>query len=333
MANPDGSPSEELIEYNAKLAAGGVGLLVTGNSHIRRDSTGNQALYIDRDEFVPAYSRLAEAIHSQGAVVFGQLVHSGRQTDADRIEGEPVAPSALPYSGVTPRVLSEEEILELIELHAVSAQRIKDASFDGIQLHAAHGYLISQFNSPYTNTRQDRWGGSSEGRRQFICETYKALRAAVGPDFPITIKVNMDDLKSGGLVREEAAGIVFALEKLGLDAVEISSGIGDSDEDLLRGRKRWEATDHCWHLPYARYLKELGLQIPIVVVGAIREKGIAEGIIESGAADFVAFSRPFINNPGFPNLWRKGEMEVLECRSCGKCSRKPGEPVACCFAE
>ncbi len=311
LATPDGAPSQEQVDLNANLSAGGVGLIVTGTVHIRRDSAGVRVLYIDRDELVPKFRKLTDAVHKNGAAVFAQLAHTGRQTDPSKIEGRPLAPSPVPYRGITPRELAEEEILELINLHAACARRVKESGFDGVQLHAAHGFLISQFSSPFTNIRADRWGGSPEGRMRFACEAFRAVRAKVGPDFPVIVKINMDDMKAGGIVMEEAAGIVFALEKLGVDAVELASGIGDSDEDLVRERNRWEAIDRAWHLPYARYLKTLGLNIPIIVVGAIRQKSVAEHIIEDGEAEFVAFSRPFIKHSDFPNQWKEGRLEDL----------------------
>ncbi|MFH1421313.1 MAG: NADH:flavin oxidoreductase [Planctomycetota bacterium] len=329
MAATDGSATLELIQYNVELAHGGVGLITGGNTHIRHDSAGTRALYIDSDDMIQSHKRLTNAIHNADSLIFAQLNHSGRQKSP---EGKiPIAPSPVPLLGTIPSEITEKEISWLIEQFGECARRVKEAGYNGVQLHAAHGFLISQFNSPYTNRRNDAWGGSPEKRMRFIIEVTKNVRGKIGKSFPLTVKINVSDLKDGGLEFEEACKIIFKLQELAVDAVEISSGIADSDIDRVRELTEIAKREGALHRHFTQELKRKGLKIPLILVGCLRKRRTCEEILQKREADFVSFSRPFIREVAFPKRWENGDLDDLACESCDTCSDDKSGPIKCKF--
>ncbi|HSB51704.1 MAG TPA: NADH:flavin oxidoreductase, partial [Dissulfurispiraceae bacterium] len=265
--------------------------------------------------------RLTDAIHARGGKVVIQLVHGGRQCFPALLGGlEPIAPSAVydPSTKVTPREMTNEEIWEVIEAFGDAARRAMHAGFDGLQIHGAHGYLVSEFLSPHTNRRDDYWGGDEERRFHFVEEVYKVVRDEVGYQHPVMIKMNADDFVENGISVGESARMAKRIEALGMDAIEVSGGIYESGSktaqpDILRPEQE------AYFRSAAREFKG-AVNIPIMLVGGIRSKTVAEDIIRKGDADLVAMSRPLIREPDLPNKFREGK-ETADCISCNGCLR------------
>jgi 2,4-dienoyl-CoA reductase-like NADH-dependent reductase (Old Yellow Enzyme family) len=285
-------------------------------------------------------------VHELGGKIAMQIAHGGRQTKSKALGGrESLAPSAIPnlvYFTI-PKPMTETEILATIRDFGTAAARVKEAGFDAVQIHGAHGYLISSFLSPLTNRRRDAWGGNFEHRFRFLAETYNAVRRAVGPDFPVLYKLNMKDFIPFGITPQDSFQAAQRLAELGLDAIEISGGInemvlammrGDSCADIiardrsilaklyfklvLGAEKLFFPFHEAYFLPYAEKLRPL-LNIPVILVGGIRNLETAENAIESGSADYVSMARPLIREPGLPNKWLNGDLQPAQCVSCNRC--------------
>jgi 2,4-dienoyl-CoA reductase-like NADH-dependent reductase (Old Yellow Enzyme family) len=321
-ADVDGFVTDALIEFYKELTRGGVGLIITGNAlvHVSGRSVP-QMICIHNDFYIEKLKRLTDAIHNLGGKVIIQLVHGGRQCFPALLGGErPLAPSEVydPSTKITPREMTNEEIWEIIEAFGEAARRAMYAGFDGIQIHGAHGYLVSEFLSPHTNRRTDYWGGDEERRFHFLEEVYKAIRKEVGNNYPLLIKMNADDFVEGGLKPEESLRIAKRLEELGIDAIEVSGGMyesGTKTAQLNILKKEQEA----YFRESARLFKR-ELNVPIILVGGIRSKDVAEDILQKGDADLISLSRPLIREPDLPNKFLAGK-ERTDCISCNGCMR------------
>ena len=241
MAEKDGCPTKKLRELYARLAKGGAGAIITGYAGTQQNGRCplHRMLMIDQDRFIGPYHAITEGVHELGAPIFLQIAHSGRQTRSS-ITGMPtVAPSAIRdkfYSEDMPAPLSEGEIEGIIDSFVGAVERAKRAGFDGVQLHAAHGYLLSEFLSPYSNRRGDQWGGTTENRFRIVREIYDRARRAVG-DYPILAKLNAYDGRKGGMRLDEAVRVARLLEESGCAAIEVSCGTSEDGFYMTRGPK------------------------------------------------------------------------------------------------
>jgi 2,4-dienoyl-CoA reductase-like NADH-dependent reductase (Old Yellow Enzyme family) len=329
---PMGRATPALAALLNKLAQGGVGLIITGHAYT---SPGGKAhpemLSVHCDEMLPGLTTLAEAVHEGGGRIALQINHGGRQC-SDACVPDIVAPSAVPTSsGRLPRQMTRAEIVECIGDFGQAARRAKLAGFDAVQLHGAHGYLIGQFLSPHTNRRSDAWGGDFERRLRFLAAVCEAVRGAVGPDFPVFIKLGMmDNLQSmpDGLSPEDGARIVARLDGLGLDAVEISGGCGggsDFNTRLAVGSKEPEA----YFLPLAQRARAV-TRLPLILVGGLRSRARMDEVLDSGDVHMISLCRPLIREPDLPNRLRSGEATAAACISGGRCWPKGmGQGISC----
>jgi 2,4-dienoyl-CoA reductase-like NADH-dependent reductase (Old Yellow Enzyme family) len=263
-------------------------------------------------------------VHNHGSRIFCQLVHAGGQANAKEIGSAPLAPSAIESAlyPVAPREMNTEDIAEIINAFGEGARRAKEAGFDGVQLHGAHGYLINQFLSPLTNKRDDQYGGSLEGRSRFLKETFEAVRKKVGSDYPIAIKLTASDNLEGGFSLEDAVEVSRMLEQLGIDAIEVSSGTAASgDQTPVRQGIDTEEKE-AYNATYAAAIKK-SVGLPVMTVGGIRSGAVAKRLLDAGQADFIALSRPLIREPDLPLRWRKDPHHRARCISCNGCF-KPG---------
>jgi len=376
-ANEDGTVSEKLLEIYRSLARGGVGLIVTGiagtYSKVR---ARNRMMGIYEDDFIPGLKKIPQSVKAadRDCKIMIQLHHPGRQvadpdaasklvsylpqaflaylerhpeimqaeeTSAHKIE--PVAPSAVydAFFERTPRALTLEEIDDVIEAYTEGIRRAREAGFDGVQLHAAHGWLLSSFLSPHTNQREDQYGGSTENRIRIIADIYNRARKKVGEDYPILIKMNTTDFLPKGLEIEEALNAAVLLAKLGFAAIETSGGMWEAltrDQDdlgwppvfLPESRTKINSIDReAYFLPAAMAFKKK-LDIPVILVGGIKSFSKIEEILESGGSDYVSMSRPLIRQPDLPNLWFAGiGKDTAECVSCNGCIPAGFEPLKC----
>lgn len=321
MCETDGAPTERLLSLYEGLATGGVGLIVTGYATVRPD--GKQArgkLGIHDDSLVDGLRDVARRVHDRGGRIAAQLVHAGGQANRKVTGLPPVAPSAVsvPYYPEVPEELTPEGILDIVASFGRAAGRAKEAGFDGVQLHGAHAYLIHQFLSPLTNRRTDAYGGPPRNRSRFLSEVLRAVRAAVGKEYPVWIKLNGEDFLPGGFSLEEACQVARRLEEEGIDAIEVSGGTPASGE-RTPARTRIDAPEkEAYHRAQAL---EIGThaRIPVGLVGGLRSPAVMEEILRAGEADFFSMSRPLIREPGLANRWSSGDRSAARCISCNGC--------------
>ena len=369
-ADENGFVTDELLDFYEPIARAGTPLIITGNLWITGGgkSTPRQC-GVDRDDKIPGLRRLTELAHGHGSKIFAQLNHCGRQVLPAAV-GLEFAVSASdvkePSTGTRPRPLTREGIAEIVEAFATAAERCRRAGFDGVQIHAAHGYLISQFLTPHTNRRDDEYGGSFENRLRFLLEVYRATRARVGVEFPIILKLNGSDSLPlrHGLGPEELSRIALEMERQGLDGVEVSIGHYESGMPVVRGRfwrffrtaarggaglqlAGWRRVGVrvlwpvlalgsnllWWHyqgfnLKYARRFKER-LSIPVISVGGFQSRETMERAIADGLCDAVSCARTMVADPLLYRHLREG-AQGPRCVFCNACiARVGGQPVDC----
>lgn len=348
MATRDGLPTDDTLRHYERLARGGVGLIITGMAYVSPGGRGQPLQHgAHTDAMIPAWRKITDSVHALGGKIAMQLVHCGRQTNPKALSGtRSVAPSSVPdlFYLTRPRRMTGEEIHQTIRDFGDAARRVRAAGFDAVQIHGAHGYLVSGFLSPLTNRRRDEWGGDPERRLRFLAEVYRAVREGVGDDFPVLCKLNADDQVWGGLTTRESFPAARRLAEMGLDALELSGGIFEVFLRICRGgapteilaldrnpivrhglraafRLQEMATpfEEAYFRPYATRLKPT-LAIPLILVGGIRTPDTAESLLTSGVADFVSLARPLVREPGLPNRWRSGERRAAQCDSCNRCA-------------
>ena len=331
MCKISGRVTPLLVDFYRDLAHGGAGLIMTGHAFVRSDGKASEGMMgVHDDKLLEGLTALVDAVHEGGAKAVCQLNHAGRQTRPERIgDKTPVAPSAVldRSSDLTPRALRAGEIEPLIDSFVEAADRAQRAGFDGIQLHCAHGYLMSQFLSPYTNRRDDRWGGSVENRARFPLEVLRRVRATLGRDFPVLVKLNAEDFLDGGLTLGQSCQIAALLEADGIDAIEISAGMAETVDRIVRKDIKKEA-DEAYFVAYARkFRRHVG--VPLILVGGLRSRVVMESVISSGAADLVSLSRPLIREPDLPAKLESGAADRARCISCNACTRGPSGRLGC----
>ena len=335
-ATDEGFVTDELIDFTAQLARGGVGLIITGISYVTEDGkiTFGQT-GIHRDDCISGLKRLTDEVHRRGGRVAGQLAHGGAKSRVFQPGKHLLAPSDMEaeFFGTAPsRAMTLDEIESVKDAFCRAARRTREAGFDAIELHAAHGYLLSQFLSPLCNRREDEYGGDPKKRARFVAELIGGIRRTVGPDFPILMKINGDDFVDGGLKATDAAEMTSLFEKAGLDAVEISGGLFGSDripKELIRRSAR-KPEEGVFFLPQVEEFRER-VGIPIILVGGIRSVEMIERLLAEQKADYVAMSRPFIREPGLVKRWKSGDRAPSTCQTCGRCLLKAfrGHKVQC----
>jgi len=342
LANTDGSVSEEDIAFYGARAKGGVGLIITECTCVNfATGKGNtHQIAVDDDKYIPGLKRLADEVHKYGSKIAVQIYHPGRQglaaLNGNKTMAAPSAKECLAVRQPT-HEMTKEEIKETVDRFVQAARRLKEAGIDAVEVHAAHGYLINQFLSPYTNLRTDEYGGSFENRIRFLDEIILGIREVCGPDYPIIVRFSATEYmdyagKPGeGLQIEDGIRIAKHLEKLGVDALDVSSGIYESMNTA------WEPVgfDQGWKIENAARIKK-EVNIPVIGVAVIREPEYAEHILAEGKVDFVGSARQFFADPDWANKAKNGqEKKIRKCISCLHCMETlmnadlSTEPVAC----
>jgi len=322
MAQEDGTVTDALVELYERLGAGGAGLVISGYAYICPEGKGlprQVAIYDDR--YVEGLSRIADAVHRGGGLAIVQLVHAGGQTNSRTTgQDEVLAPSAVPYASheVTPREMTAEEARGIVRAHGEATRRAMEAGFDGVQLHAAHGYLVNRFLSPAFNRRQDEYGGSILNRARFGVEAIEACRGALGDGKVLSIKLNSQDNEEGGLSLGDAVEAAKLFVTAGVDHVEVSGGTPMSGELGAARQGIVETSDEAYFRPGAARIKG-AIDAPVGLVGGIRSFDVAEDIVTSGDADTVSLARPFICEPALPSRWKSGDRDKSICTSDGGC--------------
>ena len=319
LASIDGTVTERMLQYYSARARGGVGLIIVEVANIDFPSgkQGFNELRIDEPRFLAGLNELVEGIHAYQTKAFIQLFHAGRQTTPLITQGhQPVAPSpiACRVIGFTPRELTQEEIQQLEDKFVTGAINAKLAGFDGIELHAAHGYLLSSFLSPFSNKRRDAYGGSLENRMRFLLKIIDRIRETVG-EMPISVRFNASDFLSGGIELEEGVEIAQRLEEAGIDALNVSSGMYESGLTSIESVSYEEG----WRVYLAEAVKK-AVSIPVIAGGVIRTPQTAETVLEEGKADFIFIGRGLLADAEWANKARAGKIEEIRpCVSCNTC--------------
>jgi 2,4-dienoyl-CoA reductase (NADPH2) len=326
----DRRPSERLISFYQARAKGGCGLIIVGGVGISLEGSGVMMPTIESDEYIPDWQRMAEAIHRPGARLFLQLFHSGRYQHSFLAGGkQAVAPSAVPshYTRETPRALEREEIIQIEDNYAAAARRCREAEVDGVEIIASAGYLITQFLSPLTNLREDEYGGSFENRTRFGIEVIKKVRAAVGPDYPVIMRLSGNDFIPGSHTSKEVIEVAKVLAAAGLDGFNVTGGWHETKVPQLPAMVPRGA-----YLYLASGIKQ-AVNIPVIGSNRIVEPAQAEKVLRDGLCDMVNIGRGQIADPDWAN--KAKEDKVDDIRPCVDCLQGcmdrlfSGKPVEC----
>ncbi len=332
MAAFDGEASDEIIDFYEERAKGGCGLIITEICRVDEGAGAGMLhqLSATSPKYIRGLERLADAVHKYDTKIFLQLHHPGREISSYQLGGiQPVAPSAIPCKaiGETPRELTTEECGKLVRRFVRAASYAKLAGMDGVELHGAHGYLIDEFLSPYSNKRTDKYGGSFEGRLTFLAEIVTGIRKKCGPKFPMSVRLSCDEYVDGGLKLEDSVKIAKALEKLGVSSINVSAGVYESGYAIIEPQGFPEG----WKKHLAAEIKR-NVSIPVIAVNNIKYPSTAEKYLEEGISDFVAIGRGQLSDPQWGNKAKEGkEDEIRKCLGCMYCFRTLGlqRPIEC----
>ncbi len=326
LATPEGYATEPLTRLLVDLAIGKVGLIITSHAYVRREgiaAPGQLGIY--SDDHVAPLKRMVDHVHAAGGRVALQVSHGGRYAlklhDTVRI-----APSSIESKGEAQcREMTREEIEVMIESFALAARRAKAAGCDAVQVHAAHGYLVSEFLSPYFNKRTDEYGGPVNNRARFLLEIIAAMRHDVGDSFPLMVKLNAQEFLEGGYTVEDMLTVASLLENAGIDAIEMSGGHhveGIFGAYFPARPTKASVDERPYYLDEVRRYKQ-HIRVPLMLVGGIRSWEWANRILSEGYADYISMSRPLIREPGLIARWQSGDTARATCISDNGCF-KPG---------
>ncbi len=301
IAEPEGRPSEALFNLYERWGQGGAGIVLTGNVMVDKDHLVNANVLIAEDEsFLDDYKTLAEKTQKEGTHLWMQINHPGRQApiylDKAPVSASDVGMPSKMYA--QPKPLTESEIEDLIERYGRAALVAKKAGMKGAQIHGAHGYLVSQFLSPLTNKRTDKWGGKLENRARFVLEIYKSMRSKVGPDFPLGIKINSADFQRGAFTEEESMEVIQMLDEAGMDLIEVSGGTYERAAMVGTMQKESTKQREAYFMDFIVKVREL-IKTPLMLTGGFRSAGAMNEALAGGSLDFVGMGRPFCV---FPNV-------------------------------
>lgn len=317
FCNVDGTATERYIAYHEAKAKGGWGLIITEDYNVSPEGHGfSRTAGLWNDDQIASHSELPKRVHQYGATILAQIYHCGRQTNTAAIpEGCHTRSSsaiACPFGDEIPIPFTTQEVKEMVGKYGDTALRAKKCGFDGVEIHGAHGYLITQFFSPYSNKRLDEYGGNFWNRTRFAREIIQDIRTKCGDDFIIDMRISADEFVEGGLTIEDSKAIAVMMEEAGLDMIHVS--VGNYLSVDLNVASSYSA--HGWFSDWAKQVKEL-VKIPVITVSRINDPFLADEILASGKADFVAMGRASLCDPGMPNKAKEGRFEdIRRCIGC-----------------
>ena len=320
LATKNYEPSRTLINAYKVWARGGAGLLITGNIMISADALGEpRNVVVENKESVSILKEWADTVKGTGTQLWAQINHPGRQA-MEQINTVLKAPSAVPLimggrkkaSDKIPEALTEQEILDIIDGFANTSLILKEAGFSGVQIHGAHGYLVSQFLSPYSNVREDKWGGSLENRARFVVEVYRKIRTVVGTEFPIGIKLNSADFQRGGFTEEESMEVVKILSREGIDLIEISGGTYEAPA-MTGYKKKSTAKREAYFMDYVEKARKIS-SVPLMLTGGFRTASFMEEAVASKQVDIIGLARPFTLYPNIANQIFDGSQPFFDSK-------------------
>jgi 2,4-dienoyl-CoA reductase-like NADH-dependent reductase (Old Yellow Enzyme family) len=314
LADKRNAPDLRLAQLYRTWSQGGYGLIITGNVMVDRTQLGEPGNVVIEDERdLEALTRWADATKDVGIPTWVQLNHPGRQSNLLALGHVPVAPSAIPLNlpgAATPRELTATEIEDIIERFATAAAVCEKAGFAGVQVHGAHGYLVSQFLSPLSNQRTDEWGGDPERRMRFVLEVVRGIRARVSPGFAVGIKLNSADFQRGGFTEEESRAVLAALATEGIDLIEVSGGSYESPA-MTGSAAASTRSREAYFLEYARTVREVVGDIPIAVTGGFRSRTAMDTAVGAGECDVVGIGRPAATTPDAAEVILSGRSDSV----------------------
>lgn len=322
MANDDGSVTPRLIDCMVNLAKGGVGLIISGHAYVQRVGQASfLQLGVYSDDLLPGLTDMADSVHKNGGKIVLQIAHAGFFARTDLTKVPALAVSDMGSSSKVPhQIITVSDIKQIVTDFAEAAKRAKKAGFDGVQIHAAHGYLISQFLSPAFNHRTDDYEGSIKNRARILIDVLKSVRSTVGPHYPVMVKINVADFIENGLELKDSLEVGKMLESEGIDAIELSGGVLTGGE-LTPSRKGINSEEkEAYFLKEAKAFREK-VSVPLILVGGNRSYQKAEKIITQGTVDYISMCRPLIREPDLINRWGSGDIEKSTCISDNKCFR------------
>lgn len=332
-AEENGHINDFIMNSYEDLAKGGVGLILTGYSYISPEEQPNPRMKgIYDDSFIDEYRELTDKVHSHGSKIAMQIVFGGSQSHHPKAESMNIlAPSAVKnrVTGITPKEVSKEDIRRIITLFGDAAERVLKAGFDGVQIHAAHGYFLSMFLTPYYNRRDDEYNGDIHDRARIIYEVYEEIRRRVGKDFPVMIKLNFDDFmdEGEGLVFEEAIEVFKRLDELGIDLMEVSATNESSGKGLAPARTKIAVKEKQSYFRDATASIAEVVESPVVLMGGNRDITVMEKILSDSKIQFFSIARPLLSEPDVINKWQESREYKPRCISCNKCWLS--EPNSC----
>jgi 2,4-dienoyl-CoA reductase-like NADH-dependent reductase (Old Yellow Enzyme family) len=333
LATTDGYCTSRLSDLMVNLVKGGVGLIITGHSYVSREGQASPwQLGIYEDAMLPGLTQMTDAVHRSGGKICCQLAHAGGQAAVQLSGMEAIGPSVLLADGKAKcREMSKDDIDRVVRAFGDAAARAKRCGFDGVELHAAHGYLLSQFLSPLANRRTDEYSGTLAKRGRMTLEVLRSVRHAVGPDYPVLIKVNSEDFAEGGFSVEDMLELSAMLENEGIDAIEMSGGTSSEASKYHSVRfGTISKANEGYYRDAARRFKQ-SVRVPLILVGGIRSADVAERLVAEGTADYIALSRPLICEPDLVNRWKNGDPTKSACVSDNRCFNpaRAGEGMRC----
>ena len=318
LGNADGTVSEANLAYLKRRARGGPGLIITEISAVHPSGVAiNSELGAYDDRFIPGLKKLADIAHAAGCKVALQLHHAGRESLYLLKEGKAIAPSPIRslVFGLTPREITRDEIQEIIAAFGAAAFRARQAGFDAVEVHGAHGYLLTQFLSSLCNQREDEYGGNRSNRSRFMVEVLQEVRRRVGSDFPISLRISTEECIKGGYSVEDMQAILPNLVKAGADLIHASLGTHGSPGGITSAPAEYEPGFNVWR---AKKVKEV-VDVPVIAVGRFSDLTLADEVIGRGEADLIAFGRQFLADPDFLVKTREGRpQEIRKCIACNQ---------------
>lgn len=320
LATSHGYCSPVLTKLMVQLARGGVGLIITGHTAISPEGKASaRQLCLWHEDYLPALVDMTDRVHEAGGKMVMQISHAGIFANTSKTFAAALGPTMRTQSdGALCREMTRLDIRKTVAAFAHAAALAKDAGFDGVQIHAAHGYLLSSFLSPHYNHRRDEYGGTVENRARFLLEVLQAVGDSVGPDFPVLVKMNVNDFLPDGLSVNDMLKTAALLETVGVTAVELSGGTVESGKLIPARPGRLKPENEGYYKEDARYFQEK-IGIPLILVGGFRSLPIAEKFLQNGLCDFIAMSRPFICEPDLIKRWKNGNKEPSSCKSDNQC--------------
>lgn len=317
FCNEDGTATERYLAYHEEKAKGGWGLIITEDYNVSPEGHGFRCTAgLWNDKQIASHSELPKRVHRYGTVILAQIYHCGRQTNSRAIPGlKPRSSSAImcPFGDEIPDPLTTEEVKEMVSWYGDTALRAKKCGFDGVEIHGAHGYLIAQFFSPYSNKRLDEYGGNFWNRTRFAREIIQDIRRKCGDDFIIDMRISADEFVEGGLTLEDAKAIAVMMEQAGLDMIHVSIGTYLSVDLNIAS----SFSGHGWFADWGKAVRE-AVKIPVIVVSRVNDPFLADEMIATGKCDLVAMGRASLADPALPA--KAKEKRFADIRRCIGCN-------------